>query len=128
MDHENGRHAHFPKCAKLLKPAEYKQVFDSAQRVSDRHLTLFFRVNDLKHARLGLAISKKVSKLAVDRNRIKRLARESFRLQQQNLPDVDCVVLARPSAVKADNKEIAAGFARLWEKMQKNLQKDQNTK
>lgn len=113
--------AHFPKCAKLLKPAEFKQVFDAATRVSDRHLTIFYSANDLHQPRLGLAISKKVSKLAVDRNRIKRLARETFRLQQ-NLPSVDCVVLARPSAVKTDNKELIASFEKLWNKIRKNLQ------
>ena len=109
--------AHFPKCAKLLKPAEFKQVFNAANRVSDRHLTVFYNANDLHQARLGLAISKKVSKLAVDRNRIKRLARETFRLNQQQLPFLDFVVLARPSAVKTDNKVLIASFNKLWDKL-----------
>ena len=109
--------AHFPKCAKLLKPAEFKQVFNAAKRVSDRHLTIFYTANDLNQPRLGLAISKKVSKLAVDRNRIKRLARETFRLKQNQLQFSDFVVLARPSAVKTDNKVLNASFNKLWNKL-----------
>ncbi|MCK4709429.1 MAG: ribonuclease P protein component [Gammaproteobacteria bacterium] len=107
----------FPKCAKLLKPAEFKRVFNAANRVSDRHLTIFYAANDLNQARLGLAISKKVSKLAVDRNRIKRLARETFRLKQQQLPFSDFVVLARASAVKTDNKVLISSFNKLWNKL-----------
>ena len=50
-------------------------------------------------ARLGLAISKRCSKRAVDRNRIKRLAREAFRRARPDLPPVDILVMARDSAV-----------------------------
>lgn len=112
--------AHFKKCAKLLKPAEFKQVFNAANRVSDRHLTIFYNANDLNQARLGLAISKKVSKLAVDRNLIKRLARETFRLKQHQLQFSDFVVLARPSATKTDNKVLIASFNKLWNKLSQN--------
>lgn len=109
--------AHFPKCAKLLKPAEFKRVFNAAKKASDRHLTVFYTANDLNQSRLGLAISKKVSKRAVDRNRVKRLARETFRLKRLELPFSDFVVLARPSAVKAGNKELNASFNKLWDKL-----------
>lgn len=112
--------AHFPKCAKLLKPAEFKHVFNAAKRAGDRHLTIFYTANQLDHPRLGLAISKKVSKLAVDRNRIKRLARETFRLKQPQLQHADFVVLARPSAVKEDNATLIASFNKLWAKLGAN--------
>ena len=112
--------AHFTKCAKLLKPAEFKRVFNAAKRAGDRHLTIFYAANDHNQPRLGLAISKKVSKLAVDRNRIKRLARETFRLKQSQLQFSDFVVLARPSAVKTDNKVLIASFNKLWNKLSQN--------
>lgn len=112
--------AHFPKCAKLLKPAEFKHVFNAAKRAGDRHLTIFYTANEFNHPRLGLAISKKVSKLAVDRNRIKRLARETFRLKQPQLQHADFVVLARPSAVKVDNAVLIASFNKLWAKLGEN--------
>ena len=112
--------AHFSKCAKLLKPAEFKHVFNAAKRAGDRYLTIFYTANELNHPRLGLAISKKVSKLAVDRNRIKRLARETFRLKQPQLQHADFVVLARPSAVKVDNATLIASFNKLWAKLDEN--------
>ena len=69
-----------PKHAKLLKAADYNRVFDKSVRSSDRYFTVLARPNDVSYARLGTAFSKKRVKLAVARNRLKRISRESFRL------------------------------------------------
>jgi ribonuclease P protein component len=54
---------------------------------------------------------------AVNRNRIKRVVRESFRLRQQELPPVDLVVNARPAAGQATNAQIAASVAAHWSRI-----------
>jgi len=54
---------------------------------------------------MGLAISKKTAKLAVARNRLKRLARETFR-QLDDLPAWDFVVMARAQAVASSNAKL----------------------
>jgi len=51
--------------------------------------------NQLKHPRLGLVVRKKFIKKAVDRNQFKRIVRETFRLHQHDLPDIDIVVMNR---------------------------------
>ena len=56
--------------------------------------------------RLGLAISKKAHRLAVDRNRLKRIAREVFRLTQQQLSMTEFVVMSRGKT--ADNKTLSS--------------------
>lgn len=56
-------------------------------------MTLLVRTNALNHPRLGLVIAKRHAKHAVTRNKLKRLIRETFRLQQQDLPAVDILVL-----------------------------------
>ncbi len=68
-------------------------------------------------ARLGLAVAKKNAKLAVQRNRIKRIIRESFRMHQTTIPAVDIVVMIRPAVVKADNKTLFAELGELWQKL-----------
>ena len=107
----------FARSKRLLKPGEFKQVFDHSTRSSDSNLTIFGRPNTLANGRLGLAISKKQLKLAVDRNRIKRLVRESFRQHQSRLCGLDLVVLARRSIHDLDNRQILHALERHWQRI-----------
>ena len=67
-------------------------------------------------ARLGLIISKKAAPKAVDRNRIKRLVRESFR-QQQSLKSADYVVMAKPSVKQLTNQQVFECLQHLWQRI-----------
>lgn len=67
--------------------------------------------NNQQKARLGLAISRRVAKRAVDRNRLKRFAREAFRLADA-LGELDFVVLAKPPAASATPAELRASLQR----------------
>ena len=60
---------------------------------------------DRDYPRLGLVISKKNCRRAVNRNRIKRLIREQFRLKQNFLSNMDVVVLLKSSVLKISDKE-----------------------
>jgi ribonuclease P protein component len=68
--------------------------------------------------RLGLAISARAVPLATRRNRIKRLARESFRACRAQLPAADLVLQARSGAGAADSGELRATLERLWRRVQ----------
>lgn len=107
----------FARHKRLLKPGDFKQVFDYSTRSSDKELTVFGRPNTLENARLGLAISKKQLKRAVDRNRIKRLVRESFRQHQLTLVGLDLVVLARRSIHELNNQQILHALERHWQRV-----------
>lgn len=75
------------------------------------------RPSSADHARLGLAVGVKSAGNSVNRNRIKRLARESFRHRQQELPPLDLVVNARSAAGKATNDQIRASLAGHWDRI-----------
>jgi len=79
-----------------------------------------YRDNELGHARLGLAISKRVSKRAVERNRIKRLLRESFRRVRHQLPAVDLMVMAREQAAGVPGPQLLVEIDGLWKKLLAN--------
>jgi ribonuclease P protein component len=85
----------FPRSHRLRAPEAFAAVFDARVRASAGPLTLYALPNSLGHPRLGISIGRKAG-IAVRRNRIKRLLRESFRLSQHDLPPYDLVVVVRP--------------------------------
>ncbi len=89
-------------------------MFKNGQRSGDRFFTVLFHPNALGQPRLGFAISKQKVRLAVGRNRLRRLVRESFRRRAGDLPAVDLVVLARDGTRAADRAEIAASIEKHW--------------
>ncbi|MDR9426227.1 MAG: ribonuclease P protein component, partial [Marinobacter sp.] len=96
----------FPKSHRLLKPSDYSKVFDDvALKVPHRNFLILATPNDRGHARIGLIFSKKNLRLAVQRNRIKRQVRETFRLQQ-DLPSLDIIVLGRQGLSQLDNTAV----------------------
>jgi len=69
----------FERSARLVDAASYEKVFKRHKRLTNRYWIMLGHRNGSDQSRLGLAIAKKRAKRAVDRNRIKRVARESFR-------------------------------------------------
>ena len=114
----------FGKHQRLLNKTQFQFVFDQAPiRVSHPALLILAKPSSSISARLGLVIAKKQIKLSVRRNRIKRLIRESFRLQGKKLPAIDVIVLARSNADKLDNNEVTAILNGLWKRVSKKQHK-----
>ena len=65
-------------------------------------------------------IGKKSVKLSVERNRLKRQIRESFRLNQDNLVGWDIVVVARKGLGDLENTELARQFGKLWKRLERS--------
>ncbi|MEP6898417.1 MAG: ribonuclease P protein component [Rhodanobacter sp.] len=109
--------AGLPREARLRRPSDFAALRTSSGRAGGRCFHVRFRDNELGHARLGLAISKRVSKRAVERNRIKRLLRESFRRIRHQLPAVDLMVMAREQAAGLPGAQLLAEMDGLWKKL-----------
>jgi ribonuclease P protein component len=110
----------FRRDLRLLNPAEFKRVFDNtALRGSTPHLLVLASPNQLEKPRVGFVLAKKQLKRAVDRNRVKRLIRESFRQHQHDLVSNDFVILARSGIVELDNQQIREMIDGLWFRLKK---------
>ncbi|WP_208605747.1 ribonuclease P protein component [Phytopseudomonas punonensis] len=108
----------FGREKRLLTPRQFKAVFDSPSgKAPGKSVLLLARNNELDHSRLGLVIGKKSVKLSVERNRLKRQIRESFRLNQDNLVGWDIVVVARKGLGDLQNVELAQQFGKLWKRL-----------
>ena len=78
--------------AKIVKTDDFSSVFNLRKRIASQHLVMRYRLNEANMPRLGLIVSKKTAKLAVQRNYMRRVLRDLFRLNQQQLPIIDLVI------------------------------------
>jgi ribonuclease P protein component len=98
----------------LHQPAEFRDVKRYGRKFTDAYFSLSVLANHENHPRLGLSIATRTFGSAVARNRIKRLTRESFRLNQHALPPVDVTVSAREAARMAAAGELRASLDKHW--------------
>jgi ribonuclease P protein component len=99
--------AEFRRHQRLLTASDFRRVFSAPDVKSGQsEVLLLARANDKTAHRLGLAIAKKHLPLAVQRNLMKRLARETFRAMDPSSPCLDIVVLSRPAARAAERKAL----------------------
>lgn len=103
-----------PRSARLLGGPQFKRVFDQRKAASNALFRLHYA--PAESARLGIAVSRRVSLRAVVRNRIRRQVRESFRLQRPALAAMDYVVVAKPAAAEASCAELRAAMDQLWQR------------
>jgi ribonuclease P protein component len=116
--------ASFPKGKRLLNAKDYSRVFDKAEaKASHKYLLLLARQNNGPGHRLGLVIAKKNVRLAVQRNRIKRVTREFFRSLPQNDAPIDVVLLTRRGIDQLDNAELSTILQQQWQKLGRHISK-----
>jgi ribonuclease P protein component len=110
----------FSRSSRLLDSTDFDRVFRNSRRSADRYFTVLYRSNGLDYPRLGMAIAKKRVRLAVSRNRVKRIVREKFRAARRQLIGMDIVIMAGPKATNASNAELSASLDRHWQLLEKN--------
>ncbi|MEM9254465.1 MAG: ribonuclease P protein component [Pseudomonadota bacterium] len=109
----------FDKGKRLLKASDYQRVFAAPdRRASHRCVLLLARPNQQPYHRLGLVIAKRHVKHAVQRNRVKRQAREFFRRLPSAPVCLDVVLLARSGLDQLDNQELSSILRQQWQKLQ----------
>ncbi len=107
---------------KIIKKQDFHRVFSGQKRIHSAYFTIYWLRVDLEQPRIGIVISKKNVKLAVRRNRLRRLIKESFRQQLQQLPNVDLVVVVKKIADLATNQEVRACLNDSWLRLAKRSQ------
>ena len=110
----------FKPAQRLVHKAQFDVVYQqSTKKFGDSCFLILIRPNDLNMARLGLSISSRTVGNAVNRNRIKRVIRESFRKNASGFPPVDIVVNSRNGAREASNAQLMDRLNQHWQNMVK---------
>jgi ribonuclease P protein component len=104
---------------RLRRRGEFTDTMKSGDRFRDACFSIYASRSALPYAQLGVTVSRRVSPLAVARNRIKRQIRESFRQHQQALCGVRVVVAAQPAAANTDNRRLQSSLSKHWERIAK---------
>jgi ribonuclease P protein component len=102
--------AAFPKHYRLLKTDEYSSVFGFRRALKSRHFLLHYRprgADEVPGARLGLVVAKRFLRRSVDRNLVRRLAREQFRLLRTRLRSSDFVLRLAAKPLPIDRQAMA---------------------
>ena len=88
--------ARFRPHERLKDPTAFRRAYERKRSAANPCLVLHGVENGLDHARLGISVGKRKVRRAHDRNRIKRVIREAFRLSKAEWPiGVDYVVIPR---------------------------------
>jgi ribonuclease P protein component len=106
-----------PPERRMRRPAEFKHVYAVGKRLGDEFFTVNAQANGLGSARLGMSIAARILRRAVDRNRLRRLIRESFRAHQLRLPALDIVIGVRAGVKAVDNARLRSALEKLWQKI-----------
>ncbi len=102
---------------RLQKDKDFDLVFKKGRNLGSEFLFLKLRKNDLEISRFGFILSKKISKNATVRNKIKRRLREIIREELSNIKSgFDIVIVAKPTIVQKDYSEIRGVVGRLLRK------------
>jgi ribonuclease P protein component len=103
----------------LRRPADFESVLHHARRMTSRNFAVWAQPNARGQSRLGIIAGKKAAARAVDRNRAKRLIRESFSAVFGEIVPVDVVVQLRTdlralnnAAVRGELRQLLENFTR----------------
>ncbi len=121
----SGDKRRFGRSGRLLSGGDFQAVFNTSEfRVAHRNFLLLATANKLNHPRIGLVVAKKNVRLAVSRNRIKRVARETFRNNWERLGNLDVVFLAKKGIDKLSRAEQTDLLNKGWSRLSRELSRD----
>jgi ribonuclease P protein component len=106
------------KANRLTRDKEFEKVFKNARSAYNNLFSVKALSNNLSHNRFGIIVSLKVSKKAIERNKIKRRVREALRFFDDQITiHQDVVIVCRPSLINVNLKEIKNSLQLIFKRL-----------
>lgn len=106
-----------PKINRLKKKKDFERVFKKGEGYKEDFLYLKIIKNNLKNSRFGFVVSKKFSKKAVIRNKIKRRLRELTKIKLPKIKKgIDGVIVVMPGLEVNNFWDLEEKINKLFEK------------
>ena len=106
-----------PKENRLKKEKEFEAVFKGGRTLKGKSVFLRYLINGTDKTRIGFVVSKKISKLAVERNKVKRRMREIIRLKKKDIKEgLSIVIISLPSIKGTTYQEMEEDLENLLSK------------
>ena len=106
----------FQKSERLKSKQDFDEIFKQGKRITAKLFRVYFLKKDTR--KLGVIVSKKVSKSAVKRNQIKRWVREIYRVNKSKIPDdVKIIVIALTQAEKSSFNEVSKDILHIFDRI-----------
>jgi len=102
---------------RFAAPGAFGPVLRGSRKVRGRFATLHVVSAREGASRLGIALTRRLLPLSVDRNRVKRIVREIFRRHAAKMSGMDCVLMLRERVRREDRGEFAAEISGLFDRL-----------
>ena len=116
----------FPRSARLLRHADFEQVYKRGKRHFSALMTVFFLAREHGGMRVGFTVGKVLGG-AVVRNRMKRRLREAVRLEGFRPIAVDVVINPKKSLLDAEFPDVRKEVGRAFQVIEQKLSEKRNT-
>ena len=110
----------FPPNQRIRQSSDFELAFRQ-KSFTNKWFSIHLVENNHKISRLGLVVSKRVLPKSVNRNFVKRLIRETFRLNSYQLPPLDFVVRLRRNLNKESSVEARVALSQLMLSVNNNV-------
>lgn len=92
---------------RITNPKDFERINKTGKQIGNQYIIIKFLKNELDYSRIGFIISNRISKKAVERNKIKRQLREISRLSFDQIPaGYDIVVYVKTKILTIDFGEL----------------------
>ena len=112
----------FSKADRIRKRSDFIRIGKTGKKLQNRDFIFYYTKGLTEKSRLGITVTKKVGN-AAERNRIKRISREYYRLNRHKINGTwDMNIIAKRESVKKPSSELFKSLENIFSRIANHLE------